>query len=294
MPFLPPRPLKLQRSFLIRAYFWGILWVLVGLGVGGAYLVWQYRDAARVIADGEVWEHGTPAELGSVRGTQRSRYGIFKEYSLDVSYTDTSNLPHNDHFTFSTLFGGVDDDAQPTLRFDPQDNSRYAISWAVECTKSRWASIGFMSIVGALIGVAILSLGAILLKRARTAQRVAATSEEVECLLLSATEQIVNGRPNGHIVYRFVVPALAPLENDNAGYRANAVRAETATASRNHEAIMQRSKGEPFFTQRGAGGDLVLVLVSRENPKDVLLLRYDLYPLDLSEDQKAAALARAA
>src|SRR4051812_25526066 len=101
MTFLPPRPLRLQQSFLLKSYLWGVLWLLVGLGVGGAYIVWQTNDARRILRDQEVWANGTPSEFGNVHGTTRSRYGIFKEYSLDVSYTDASGSEHVDHFTFS-------------------------------------------------------------------------------------------------------------------------------------------------------------------------------------------------
>jgi hypothetical protein len=294
MSILPARPLRLQRSFVLRSYFWGLLWLVVGLGVATAYEVWQARDAMRITQDQDVWAHGTPSEFGNVSGNSRSRYGIFKEYDLNVSYSDGAGATHTDHFSFSTLGGGIDDNTQPALRFDPRDPSHYAISWAVECTRSRWASVAFMAIVGALIGIAIAFIGWAMLGQLRIAQRVAKESEEVECNVVSETEQIINGRPSGNMVYRFLVPALPPVPSSEAGYRDAAVQAQTATTPVEREVVLARKKGTPIYTQRGPSGDKLLALVSRTRPKDVVMVRHDFHPFDLTEEQKEAALARIA
>jgi hypothetical protein len=294
MTFLPPRPLALQQSFLLKSYLWGVLWLLVGLAVGGAYVVWQVDSARRIVRDQEVWANGTPSEFGNVHGSVRSHYGIFKEYSLEVSYTDTTGGQHYDRFSFDTFGGGVDDDTQPTLRYDARNPAMYAISWAVECTGSRWASVIFMMVVGSLIGLGIGAIGFMLVKRARDSAAIARESEEVECTLVSAVEQYVNGRPNGNMVYTFRIPALPPLPSSEAGYRNAALAEQTATVAVDRTVVMPRKKGEPFFTQRGAAGDKILVLVSRADTKRFIVPRYDLYPLALTEEQRAAALAKAA
>ncbi|MEI8256706.1 MAG: DUF3592 domain-containing protein [Deltaproteobacteria bacterium] len=292
MSFLPPRPLRVQRGYVLKSYFWAAILGLVGLSVASAYLVWQWNSAQRILQDQEIWASGVPALDGSVTGRSRTRQFIFKEYELDVSYTDPAGRPHAEHFTFDTILGSLDSGVPPVLRVDPNDPSRYAISWAVECSRSRWASFWFMSIVGALIGCAVAFLGWALLDRARLASQLAVESVEVECPLVSVTEQYVNGRPAGNMIYRFVVPPLPPEPSAGPGYRdAAEVSAPPAARLAEREVVMPKKHGGPFYTSRGRE-QRILALVSRKHPKRLQVVRHDFHPYVLGDDEQAAAIAR--
>ena len=94
MSYLPARPLQIQPAYVFRSYFWGALLLAAGIAIAASYVIWQLGDASRITQDQEVWAHGGASEDGSVNGTSRSRYGIFKEYTLNVVYTDNTGAEH--------------------------------------------------------------------------------------------------------------------------------------------------------------------------------------------------------
>ncbi|HEX4406433.1 MAG TPA: hypothetical protein VGM56_16790 [Byssovorax sp.] len=289
MSFLPARPLRLQRGYMPRAYALGIALLLVGLGVTSAYVAWQWGDAAQILADEDVWARGVPALASDVEGSTTTRQLIFTEYELDVRYKDPAGGVHTTKSSFSTLGGGPDTSKAAEVRVDPRDASRFALSWGIESKTTRWISFGVLFSIGSALGLMVVWLGVMGIRRARLTVALARDSVEVECPVISALPQYVNGRATGHMIYNFFVPP-APRDAADPGYRA-APEAPPPAPSVARSTILPKKRGGPFYVQRGKY-EQVLVVVSRDDPSQFILLGSDFYPFDLDDAQRAAAIAQ--
>jgi hypothetical protein len=131
------------------------------IGLFGLFLVWPVSESVRETwQDYGVWRDGAPGKVLDYSGNERTRgplgIPLFHEYTLDVTYEDAQGQQHEGQAKFDRLFVGVDSEAGPALRVDPQDPSRFVLSWAVELP--RWLSALVFLLMPLVMGLAALSV----------------------------------------------------------------------------------------------------------------------------------------
>jgi hypothetical protein len=283
MRILPPAPLRLKRSFVVSNQIWSILLMLIGLFIPAGYGYWQLDEVEHIQRDAEVYASGVPTEDGSVNGSVRSRYFIFRDYNLDVNFVDAQGKRHAEKLSFSTLGSGIDEEQTPELRYDPADPSRYAVSWAVESSGGRWASVIFFTLGGMVIGFAVGYLGWAMRRNLRDARSVAERGEEVACRVLSAVPQVVNGRETDNIIYRVSVPAPPAAPSWQGAYRDPMQGAPPAAPPVEREIVLNRKTATPLFLD--ARGAVVLALVTPDAERRFVAMRDDLHPFTFTDDE---------
>lgn len=274
---LPARPWKLTAGFALRRMLGGLIAVLAGIG---AIIGYTYMEGSelRLISDNEaVWHMPGAIEGGAdVKGRVSSRL-FFDTYTLEVTY-DTDAGARTEKLEFGTI-GDIDKDASPMVRFDPNNPKRYALNWAVEATGKRWASGIILLIVGdGLIGGVFLFIGVMAFVQLARSQRAAREGVELHAQLLSATEQLHNGRATGNMTYSLRLPSRA--QDPDSPFD------EPVTT----DATIRKANGGPLTAPTG----VVVIVATDATPKRPapLVVRSDLYPLDVSADERQSILDR--
>ncbi len=274
---LPPRPWKLTTGFKLRRIVGGLVAILLGLGAIGGYTYMEWNEL-RLVSDNEaVWHMPGAVEGGAdVKGRVSSRL-FFDTYTLDVTY-DTPAGVRTEKLEFGTI-GDIDKGPSPVVRVDPDDPKRFALNWAVEASGKRWASGITLLLVGdALIGGSFLFLGVMAFVQLRRSLRAAENGVELHAQLLSATEQLANGRATGNMTYSLRLPSKA---QDPDSPFTDAVTTEVT---------IKKSNGSPLTAPDGV---VVIVAVDATAAQPApLVVRGDLYPLDLREDERRDILDR--
>ncbi|MFT3868252.1 MAG: hypothetical protein QM715_07125 [Nibricoccus sp.] len=264
---LPSLPLKLKNSFVWKFGAGGALLILLGLAVAVAFGWWQMDNAQEILKQSRIWKSGVPAGSAEAGGRVTTRKFVFHEYDLDVAYLDQKGAVHRGKLKFDTLFNELEKDSDPVVRYDPAHPEDFALSWAVNRTGSRWASVIFMLLAGiGLIGGSAAILGVKALRSLADARRCARRSDEVIVQVTQVVEQNAKGKTTGY-EYQF------------AGQLADG-------RSVNGKVVFP-VKHEPLYADNAH--QTMVALVSQEKIGSPVVLRDDFYPLALTEDEKAKA-----
>lgn len=233
---------------------------LAGLGVGGAYGVWQWAEAQQLLRDTELWDKNEVQAPADVDGEVTTRKLIFNSYKLKVTFADESGFDHTYPLEFDTLWSTVEQSAATSVRYARGRPEQFALSWAMDVKGGRWAAFIFMFGIGVfLLGGGVLVFGVLTHLRTRQVQAAAKSGVEIECDIVSVTPQIVNGRASGNDVYRYKVP-------EHVGAPPGFEQTEIVTPK----------KGLPLLLD---GGKKLVAIVSPQAPKNPVVVRADLWPL---------------
>lgn len=250
----------------------GALAVVGALAVSGAYGAWQWGSAQAILHDQALWARGAVAEA-RVDGRETSRSFILNSYDLKVQYYDDAAQLHERELEFDLLFASVDQGRPTFVKYDRARPDDFVLSWAHESTTARWASFAFMMLAGVgLIGGSLAFLGASAIRNARAAQAAAARGVEVECVITSVEQQVVQGKVTDNLIYRFRLP-------------------EHLTPDGDREVIIPAKEGSPILVD---GATKLVALVDPAAPKTFLVPRTDLSPLDVDAETRSLYQERAA
>ncbi len=208
MPVLPNRPLRVKSSYVVSAYVGALFLFLGGLALIGGVTWWQGGEMRAILHEGHVWSTGKPAGESSVSGKVTSQSFLFHDYKLDVTFTDEEGHTHREHTEFSTLFGTVDKNSEPEVRYDPAHPKDFALAWSQSVSGSRWASAILFWSMGAAFGALLIWLGFLRVRTAGDVKHVAERSTEVAADLISITDVLNRGRRTGARKFRYRTPAV--------------------------------------------------------------------------------------
>ncbi len=272
---LPPCPLRLQSSFVWKNLLAGTIMLTIGVAAAVGYAWWQYDSVGELVDQTRVWRAGVPAPQTEVKGEVTTNRFVFRSYDLNVRFVDQKGALHEGKLTFDTLGGEVDQKRDPAVHYLENAPDRFALSWAMDVTTSRWVAVVFMAVVGVgLVGGSFGYIGWLCLRRLADARRCAARSDEVIVRITKVVAQMVHGRQAG-TTYHF---------------EGQTVDGRTVAG----KAVMQKNQ-EPLFAD--AARQTIVALVPPENPKRAVVLRQDFHPFQLTADEQAqarAAIARGA
>ncbi len=275
MSLLPPRPWHLQSSFLIKRHLLAAALLLGAVGIGGGYGVWQWGAATSILEDSRLWKEGDVQTPADAKGSVKTNKFIFNGYDLEVTFADEAEVDHTYRVEFDTLGSTVDENAEVSVRYMSGHPERFALSWAVDVTGGRWASFAFMFGIGVLgFGGGLAFFAWSTVRRSQEIRAAVEAGDEIECEIVSVTQQIVNGRATGNLIYRFRVP-------EHLG----------APPGFEREEIINPKKGLPILLD---AEKKLLALGTTKAPKAPLVLRADLFPLAVDEMVKMQVQEQAA
>lgn len=270
----PRGPFGLSRKFLLWRWLAIALCAPASLGIfaGYAYMAWD--QASAIWHDQRVWNAGGPEGPVQVGGDVTTRQFVLKSYRLDVVYVTPDQVRHQHRLELETLFGGIDEDAEHTVRLSPTNPDDFALSTAVSATSTRYFAALFFLVVGGGLAVAVAFLAWAALKQVRRVRAAADHGVLRLAPIVSREPVIVNGRDSGaeKVIFRVNRPDGGQVDVD----------------------WQLRTKGNPLLTAHG--GQAVLAVVPTTDPTQAVLVLDSLYPLALSAadaQQLRAALAAA-
>lgn len=271
MPILPPRPLRLQSSYVLGCWLKALIFFALGAAILVGITIWQGGEARAILRDGEVWEHGEVAVDSNVSGKERSQNFIVNSYDLKVDYTDQQGGAHHAKLEFTLLFRSVDQRSEAEVRYDPRDPSKFALAWAVDRSGSRWLSVIFLWGILALFAALMAWLGFLQVRNWLDARAAAADSDEIAAHLVSVSEvRNQKGKPTGARNYLLVVPLDGKRELQRT--------------------VQLKGTHTPLWTD-GSRRQLV-VLVAKKVPELPIVVRSDLHPFAFSSDEAQAIRKR--
>jgi hypothetical protein len=153
---LPKAPLRLHPAVAGGAFLRAAILAVVGAAILLGGFLWEGRNALHLIREGEIWEHGVQSLQGEVKGTVRSRRLFLVYYTLNVRYQDLDDEWHEAELGFSTLGAHAGTELEPIVKYDENDPSRFALSWAQDVRGSRWGSIVLGFLLAGFIGLFFL------------------------------------------------------------------------------------------------------------------------------------------
>ena len=266
---LPPRPLRLQSSFVWKFQLGGLALLLGALAVAVAVVLWQAAAVRALLDQNGIWAAGQEAAGASAGGEVTTHLGILHSYTLHVKYLDGQGAEHAGVLEFDALFASVDRDKDPVVRFLADAPERFALSWAQDLGTSRWAAAGVWVLLGAgLIGGAIGAGGWFVLRRLGDARRCARQADEYVARITSVVPQYVKGRHSGN-AYLF---AAQTVDGRPITGKADFPLAHT-----------------PLFADRE--GTSMLVLAAQDCLQRPVAPRDDFFPFALTAEEQAAARA---
>lgn len=268
------RPLRLSNAFVNRSLGAAVLFFVTGTALALGAPAWQAFEARKIRADQSLWNRGLEAAHGQVRGSGTTHNFILSSYELDVDYVDGTGAAHRGRAEFNLLFTSLADRAPAEVRYDPQAPDRFALSWAVENSEARWASVAFLGIAGLVMGLVLIHLGRETLRRLAEARQAVLDSEDIEIELAGTVRAKQYGRSTGVITYQYVVSdASGKLKKRKVSFN-------------------RRKKHTPIFLDPEK--TRVLAVRPRQAADRPIVLRSDFYPFDLREGARQTALARLA
>lgn len=268
--FLPPGPYRVRSGYAGRRVVsaWVLRLLALLIAIGGAFYV---QDGVRtllhdqaLVDDAEARE--VPADF---QGRVESRLGLLPSYRGTVRY----DLPDGKEFSakidFSTLWK-IDTQVPPTVRFRAAAPTDFVLNWAGTALGSRWVTLALLGGVLMLGFPALLwYLGRNVARRVDLVRALAAAGHELVLPLVAVTEQKQYGR-----VTRRTYASRLPGEGK----------------PRKVQESWRPKHGGPCFVAPGQ----MLAVASVHEPDQALLLREDLWPLELPADVAAAVTARVA
>lgn len=133
----PPGPWPLERSSAsgFSSYF---LLLVVCWGIAAALYHFHFEDVWAIGNDKDLWEGGQPASEVRVEGSEQSRgFFVASHAGLDVRYVAQGKIYEGD-LSLWLLFDRLDHDADPEVRYDPEDPTRFVLGWQNEVSGGRW------------------------------------------------------------------------------------------------------------------------------------------------------------
>jgi hypothetical protein len=245
--------LTLSPGFIRCTQRHSLPWLLLGailligdLAYQGA-LLWQLSEEQRI------WESGQEAGQAAVRGQKYTRYSLFSAYDFEVIYNDAALHVYHRPLEFSTLQSRLDDQLEPKVKYDPDDPTKFAVSWGVSQRSERWRAIALFGSFWALVGGLLCWLGLRKLAPLRDARRC-----------LSA-------------------PSWAALRivSQRKKQKTTTFSYQTPT-QRNEEIFVDDGALGPFLLE----GNKLLALCHQKHPAYHIVLRADLYPLVMSKEER--------
>lgn len=194
---LPSRGLGLRAGAHVKTAL--LLTMMAAFTVGfGVATTWFVSGSAAILRDKDIWSRGLPAQDGTIHAKRTSKLipWLLANYDGTVRYSDAEGAQYEGDVDFWTMFGGPDtEDAE--LRYDPQHHEKFAINWGVEASGARWRAVIVMSLLFALLTLAMGFGTWAIFDSARREVRVARDGDEVELRVVSCTPVIKEGKPTG-------------------------------------------------------------------------------------------------
>lgn len=270
----PRGPFGLSRKFMLWRWVAVALCVPASLALFVVYAYLALEQAQGIWHDQRVWNAGGPEGPVQVSGDVTTRQFVLKSYKLDVLYVTPDQVRHPHKLEVETLFGGMDEDAEHTVRLSPTDPDDFALSIAVGATTTRYLAALFFLVVGGGLAAAVAFFAVAALKQIRRVRSAADHGVLRLAPLVSREPVIVNGRDSGaeKVIFRVQRPDGAEVNVD----------------------YQLRTKGNQLLTAHG--GASVLAIVPAADPTQAVLLLDSLYPIAFSAsdaEQLRAALASA-
>jgi hypothetical protein len=256
----PRGPFGVSSKFLFRRWLAIALCVPASLAIFVVYFYLAWGQTSAIWHDQRVWNAGGPEGPVEVSGDVTTRQFVLKSYRLKVAYVTPDSVRHQHQLELETLFGGIDEEAEQTVRLAPDNPDDFALSGAVAATSRRYFAALFFLIVGGAIAVAVAFLAWAALRQLRRV-RVAAEHGVLRLAPLVRREPvIVNGRDSGaeKVVFRVDRPDGGQLDVD----------------------WQLRTKGSQLLL--GHGGRAVLAVVPAAEPALSVLMLESFYPLTFS------------
>ena len=258
-----PRPWQFASSYrrrrLLGAFLLRICAVLISLG-GAFWLQGEWRQIAHDVAlaaDPNTVE--VPADF---EGRVETRFGLLASYRGTVRYDLPDGRTHQAKVDFDT-WTEVDNRIPVAVRFRPDAPTDFVFSWAASTSGERWGMFGLFAVV--VLGFVAMPWWSAR-KFAQQARLLAALANDGEGRL-GRLVQVQDVKPYGRVVNRIHTVEV------QVGERVQRVN-------------------QAFPPRRGGafriGDEHVLLLASPSFPRDVLVLREDLWPLQVD----AATLAK--
>jgi len=266
VPSLPPGPYRIANAYGRRSLTAGLIMHGVGVGFLALAVALLWAELPRILRDREIWRADdavtVPAEFD---GEVRSKLGLFPRYSGTVRYPKPDGAVGEGQASFTTLVE-VDTEVPIEVRFRAAEPDDFVLSWAGENVGARlWAQALLASVVGLVLPGLCFFTGWRSLGQRRFAQ---ALSEDGEATLARVTG-IDEQRQHGRIIVRRV-----------------SVEIPTADGVRKVVEPFQPKQGLPFFVD----DERTLALTSARFPKRAIVLRHDLWPLELVADTRRGLL----
>ncbi|MCA8965865.1 MAG: hypothetical protein KDC48_13355 [Planctomycetes bacterium] len=269
-PFLPAGPYRLAGGYARRAFLLG--WMLRGFGLlFVALLAWvMSQRVPALLQDAAIWNAADAVEApAEFEGRVSSRLGVWPEYRGTVRFVAADGSRHEQRLEFETLLE-IDRDTPSVVRYLPSDPDAFVYCWAGENITQRWLSLLVLGVVfGALLVPALWFLGGRWVRQCRLAAAIAEDGCEATARVLEVREQ----KQYGRVVSRVV-----------------RVELQTPDGPCKFGEVFGKKQGLPCLVDARR----VLCVVSPRFPKLAVLLRDDLYPLELPAGQQEQALQRIA
>lgn len=253
-----------RRRRRLGALLLGLAAVLISLG-GAYWLQGEWRQIAHdsaLAADPNTVE--VPADF---EGRVETRYGLMASYRGTVRYELPDGSTHQAKVDFDT-WAEIDNRIPVAVRFRADAPTDFVFSWAASAFGERWGMFGLFAVV--LLGFVAMPWWSAR-KFARQARLVAALAHDGQARR-GRLVQVQEVKQYGRVVNRIHTVEVQLGEQ------------------------LQRVH-QPFPPRRGGafrvGDEHVLLLVSPSYPRDVLVLREDLWPLQV-DAATLAAVQRAA
>ena len=81
-----------------------------------------------------------PEIPAGIDGRVTTRQFVLKSYELTVQFVTPDGTLRNKNLELTTLFGGIAEEREPTVRLMPGSVDDFALSLAVDVAKTRWAA----------------------------------------------------------------------------------------------------------------------------------------------------------
>jgi hypothetical protein len=204
-----------------------------------------------------VWARGVPATHVQYDG-QKSTDRFFNDFTLRVTYDDADGVSHHQRLEFGTLLFGIDQETPPEVRFDPAAPDIFALNIAVGAAPSRWT-------YSLALGIWPLFPAAFAIRGARMLYR----------RVRRARQCVLDGRP---VAVEVVFPRPVVMGNGKVRYDYRLTNPD-GSVLRAH--VDFEGTHGPVFIGGKRGQTHLLAIQSQSDPEALLVVRDDLYPLDL-------------
>ncbi|MBL8756298.1 MAG: hypothetical protein JNK15_23585 [Planctomycetes bacterium] len=268
--WLPKGPWQVDPGYVRGKRIRGWLLRCVALAIAVAYAFFAQGEIGDLRRDAAIADDPAAIEVGAdFDGRVESRWGLFAQYRGTVRFRTADGRPHSGKVDFSTMTE-IDTKAPLTVRFVPGKPDEFVISWAAAAVGSRWLSLVVLAGFGLVLFPGMLWwLASGLLAQAALALALAVDGEQHVLRLVRVEEH----KQYGRLVHRRFVAEMPGAKKSSFAY-----------------GVWKPKEGTACLVPP----DGVLVVSSPLVPRQVLMLRHDLWPLRLPDQVRQEVLARLA